>query len=138
MLLNPYLIFNGQCAEAFNHYAQCLGGKIEMMLKQGDAPIAARIPAERHNNIMHAQLSVGQWVLMGSDAPEEHYEKPQGFSVTLSVEQPAEAERLFAALSAGGNVTMALQETFWAKRFGMFVDRFGIPWMINGGMQEKA
>jgi len=82
---------------------------------------------------MHTCLSVGDMLLMGSDAPQEHYQKPTGFSVTISVDDPTQAEKLFKALSENGTVHMPIQETFWAKRFGMLVDQFGTPWMVNGG-----
>jgi PhnB protein len=131
MQLNPYLTFNGQCEAAFKFYERCLGGKIEMMLSHGEAPTAEQIAFEWRQKIMHAHLVVGDQVLMGSDAPPAHYEKLQGFSASLGVEDPAEAERIFHALVENGTVRMPLQETFWAVRFGMFVDRFGIPWMIN-------
>ena len=80
---------------------------------------------------MHARLVVGDKVLMGSDAPPEHYEGPKGFSVSLTINDLADAERIFHALAENGTVRMPLQETFWAVRFGMLVDRFGIPWMVN-------
>lgn len=87
--------------------------------------------AEWRNKILHARLTVGDQVLMGSDAPPDRYEPSKGFSVTLGVNDPAEAERLFKALAEKGTVQMPLEQTFWALRFGMLVDRFGIPWMIN-------
>ena len=99
MDLNTYLFFDGQCEAAFKFYAQCLGGKIEAMMTHGDSPIADQVPAERHNTILHARLVVGEEVLMGSDSPPEHYEKPQGFSVSLSIDDPAEAERIFHTLA---------------------------------------
>src|SRR5438552_391663 len=131
MQLNPYLIFNDQCEAAFTFYAQCLGGKIEAMLTNGNSPMADQTPAERHNKILHARLSVGDTILMGSDCPPERYEQAKGFSVTLGIDDPTEAERIFQALAESGTVQMPLQETFWAARFGMLVDRFGTPWMIN-------
>ncbi len=131
MQLNPYLIFNGQCEAAFKFYERCLGGKIEMMLTHGNSPMAEQARPEWRDKIMHARLSVGDKVLMGSDASPEPYVEPRGFSVLLSVDGPAEAERVFRALSEGGAVRMPLQETFWAVRFGMCTDRFGIPWMVN-------
>lgn len=76
-------------------------------------------------------LTVGDDVLMGSDAPPDHYQKPQGFSVSLQIREPAQAERVFHALADEGAVRMPIQQTFWAARFGMLVDRYGIPWMIN-------
>ncbi|HEU0154750.1 MAG TPA: VOC family protein [Stellaceae bacterium] len=131
MQLNPYLAFNGECEAAFKFYERCLGGKIVMMLKNGESPMADQTPPDRRDQIMHARLVAGDAVLMGSDAPPGHYEKAKGIMVTLGVEDPAEAERIFAALSEQGSVQMAIQETFWASRFGMLTDRFGIPWMVN-------
>jgi PhnB protein len=131
MHLNPYLTFNGQCEAAFKFYQQCLGGKIEMMLNHADSPMADQVPSDWRNKIMHARMTVGDQLLMGSDAPPEHYEAPKGFSVSIGVTDPADAERIFSALAANGTVRMALQQTLWAVRFGMLVDRFGIPWMIN-------
>jgi PhnB protein len=131
MQLNPYLTFNGQCEAAFKFYEQCLGGKIVMMMTHGESPMAEKTAEEWRNKILHAQLTIGDIVLMGSDSPPEYFEKPQGFSVNLQFEDVAEAERVFQALAESGTVRMPLQETFWAKRFGMFVDRFGTPWMVN-------
>jgi PhnB protein len=131
MKLNPYLFFNGQCEAAFKFYEQCLRGKIEIMMTHGDSPMAQQVPSEWRNKIIHARLIVGDNVLMGSDAPPEHYEQMKGFSVSLMVDDPAEAERIFSALAANGTVRMPLQKTFWAARFGMLVDQFGVPWMVN-------
>lgn len=131
MELNPYLNFNGQCEAAFRFYEKCLGGKIEMMMRFADSPMADQVPAERRNQIVHVRMTAAGKVLMGSDAPPENFEKPQGFSVSLSVNDPAEAERIFKALAEKGTVRMPLQQTFWAIRFGALVDQFGIPWMIN-------
>jgi PhnB protein len=131
MQLNPYLIFNGRCEEAFKFYAQCLGGKIETMLPHAGTPAEKHSPPEWRDKILHATLSVNGEVLMGSDAPPQHYEQPKGFSVSLHLKDLAAAERIFNALVEQGTVKMPLQETFWAQRFGMLVDRFGIPWMIN-------
>jgi PhnB protein len=131
MQLNPYLQFNGQCEAAFKFYESCLGGKIVFKMTIGESPAAKMTPPERHNQILHIRLMVGDKVLMGSDTPPEYYEKPQGFSVTLGVDTPAEAERIFNALAEEGTVRMPLEETFWAQRFGMLSDQFGTPWMIN-------
>lgn len=89
------------------------------------------MPAERRKKIIHARLVGNGMLLMGSDAPPDRYEPMKGFSVTLNVNEPAEAERVFNALADGGSVRMPLGETFWAKKFGMLTDRFGTPWMIN-------
>ena len=131
MKMNPYLYFNGQCEAAFKFYEQVLGGKIELMLPHTGTPAAEHVPADWGNKIMHARLSVGDETLMGSDPPPEHYVQPTGFSVSLQIKEPAEAERIFHALANEGKVQMPIQKTFWAERFGMLVDRFGIPWMIN-------
>jgi PhnB protein len=131
MQLNPYLTFNGQCEAAFKFYEQCLGGKIVAMVPHEGTPAQEHVPAEWRNKVLHARLVVGDEVLMGSDAPPDRYEEPKGFSVTLGVDNPAEAERIFNALAEKGTVRMPLQQTFWAVRFGMLVDRFGVPWMIN-------
>jgi PhnB protein len=131
MQLNPYLNFNGQCETAFKFYEQYLGGKIEATMTYGESPMAEQTPPEWRNKIMHASLIVGDKVLMGADSPPDRYEEPKGLSVLLGIDDPAEAERVFHALAENGTVQMPIQETFWAVRFGMVVDQFGIPWMIN-------
>jgi PhnB protein len=131
MQLNPYLLFNGQCEAAFKFYERCLGGKLEMMLRHGESPMAQQVPPEWRDRIMHARLVVGDKVLMGSDAPPDHYEEPRGFSVSIGIDDPGKAERIFQAMAEKGTVRMPLQKTFWALRFGMLVDQFGIPWMVN-------
>jgi PhnB protein len=131
MEINPYLTFDGSCAAAFERYAEILGGTIEMMMTHGDSPMAEKAPKDWRDKIMHARLRAGNAVLMGSDSPPEHREAAQGFSVSLAIAEPAEAERVFKALSEGGTVRLPIQQTFWAVRFGMLVDRFGIPWMVN-------
>lgn len=128
--VNPYLSFNGQCEEAFRFYEQCFGGNIEAMMSYGDSPMAEHMPPEQHTRIIHASLTIGDEVLMGGDVPER-YEAPKGFSVSLHIDDPTEAERIFNTLADKGTVTMPLEPTFWAERFGMLIDRFGIPWMIN-------
>lgn len=127
---NVYLSFDGQCEEAFKLYEQCLGGKITFMQTYGDSPMAGQTPPELHKRIMHVTLTVGDQTLQGADAPGG-YQKPQGFTVAIHSNDAAEAERIFKALEENGTVQMPLQETFWALRFGMVVDRFGTPWIIN-------
>ena len=131
MQLNPYLNFDGCCEAAFRLYERCLGGKIEMMMRHGESPMADQVPPEWREKIMHVRLTIGDKVLMGSDAPPDRYEPPKGFAVSLSVDSAADAERIFKALAEKGTVRMPLQKTFWAGSFGMLVDQFGIPWMIN-------
>jgi PhnB protein len=129
--LNTYLIFNGNCEEAFKFYEKCLGGKIEAMMTHEGTPAAGQVPAEWSKKIMHARMTVDGYLLMGSDTPPDHYRKPGGFSVNIGVKDAAQAERIFHALAEGGTVHMPIGETFWAIRFGMLVDRFGTPWMVN-------
>jgi PhnB protein len=131
MQLNPYLIFNGQCEAAFKFYEQSLGGQITAMFKNEGSPMAEHFPAEWHDKILHARMTVGDQILMGSDGRPGGYQEPKGFSLSLSVNDPAEAERLFHSLADGGQVQMPMQKTFWAERFGMLTDRFGMPWMVN-------
>jgi PhnB protein len=131
MQLNPYLHFNGQCEAAFQFYQRCLGGKIEAMIPYAGTPAEEHVTSDWRNKIMHARFTVGDQVLMGSDARAEHYKKPGGFSVSLNVDSPAEAERIFQILAENGQVHMPIQQTFWAARFGMLADQFGIPWMVN-------
>ncbi|CAA9563016.1 PhnB protein; putative DNA binding 3-demethylubiquinone-9 3-methyltransferase domain protein [uncultured Synechococcales cyanobacterium] len=131
MKLNPYLSFNGECEAAFKFYEQCLGGQIEGMMRWGESPMAEQVSLEWQHKIMHVQLTVGDQELMGSDSPTEQFEQPKGFSVLIYVEDSAKAEQVFQSLAENGTVKMPIQETFWAARFGMLVDQFGIPWMIN-------
>jgi len=138
MDLTPYLNFNGQCEEAFKFYESCFGGKIVAMVSFEAAGSASHVPEGWAGKIMHAQMTVGHQVLMGSDAPTGRYEKPQGFSMSAHAETPADAERVFQALAEKGNVTMPLQQTAWAARFGMLTDRFGIPWMVNCAAAASA
>ena len=132
MQITPYLTFNGNCAEAFRFYEQTLGGHIDAMVPHRGTPAAEHVDADWQDKIMHASLSVGgAAALMASDAPPPMFEQPQGFSVSLHYPDRAEGERVFNALAAGGTVRMPFQETFWASGFGMLVDRFGTPWMVN-------
>lgn len=130
MKVNPYLNFDGNCAQAFRFYAEVLGGTIGFMQTFGESPLASQMAPGKHDQIMHVRLDLGDQMLLGSDTPD-HYHRPQGFAVSLIV-TAAEAERIFPALSDGGTVQMPLQKTFWAAAFGMVTDRFGTPWIVNG------
>lgn len=130
MRITPYLTFDGRCAEAFRFYQELLGGSLEMMT-HGESPIADEVPPDQHDRVLHASLTVGDHRLMASDAPPEQFDEAQGLSVSLQVETPDEADRIFEALAEDGTVTMPIQKTFWTRRFGMVVDRFGTPWMIG-------
>ena len=131
MKLNSYLNFNGQCEAAFKFYEKCLDGKIEGTFTYEGSPMAKDVPAEFRNKLMHATLVIGDQVLMGADVPPGRYQRPEGFSVAIGLKDVAKAERIFKSLSEGASVQMPIQETFWAVRFGMLTDKFGIPWMIN-------
>jgi PhnB protein len=131
MQLNPYLNFNGQCEAAFKFYEQVLGGKITFKMTWGESPAAEHAPLGSHNLVMHATLAIDDAVLMGADAPPDRYEQPKGIYVSLHFKDTAEGERIFQELAADGSVQMPFQQTFWAAGFGMCVDRFGIPWMVN-------
>ena len=131
MDLNTYLMFDGACEAAFKFYEKALGGKIVAMMTYAEMPGNTRMSDNAKKRIMHARLQLGDKLLMGSDSPPDRFEAPKGFNVMLGVKDPAEAERLFAALAAGGTIKMPIQGTFWAERFGMLVDQFGTPWMIN-------
>jgi PhnB protein len=131
MKTNPYLSFNGNCAEAFKFYEKILGGKIEMLMTFAEAPPGEPVPPESKDKVMHARMTIGDTVIMGGDAPAQFYKTPQGFSVSINVDKPGEADRIFHTLSEGGAVMMPITETFWAHRFAVFTDKFGTPWMIN-------
>ena len=131
MKLNPYLNFPGTCEEAMNTYAQVLGGEIVAMLAYGDMPGEMEIPDDLRKKIAHARLIVGDQVLMASDSGPDRFKPMQGVSVTLNIPEPDEADRVFKALVDGGTAIMPLEETFWALKFGVLVDRFGIQWMVN-------
>lgn len=131
MKITPYLNFDGQCAEAFRFYEQVLGGKIEAMSTYDKSPMAEQVPPGWESRVLHTTLRIGDQLLMGADSLPGQHQKAQGISVSLHIDDPSEAERTFHALAEGGTATLPIQETFWAKRFGMLVDKFGIPWMIN-------
>jgi PhnB protein len=131
MEVSPYLVFDGNCSEAFNFYEKVLGGKIVFIQTFADSPEGDKMPPEWRNRIIHVRLESSGQALMGSDAPPQHFQKPQGFSVSVSVKAVSDAERIFKALSEDGTTQMPFGKTFWSPGFGMLVDRFGIPWMVN-------
>lgn len=131
MQLNPYLLFNGNCAEAFKFYEQTLGGKVEGLFTYSGSPGAEHAPPEWGDKVMHATIAIGDQKLMGSDPPPGRYEQPKGMSVSISLNDRDKGERIFNTLAEGGTTIMPFQKTFWASGFGMCTDRFGIPWMVN-------
>ena len=128
MKMNTYVNFAGKCAEAFRFYEKHLGGKIGMMMTFGQAPDQSKISPEMKNAVMHARISVGGTELMGADIPSA--EPMRSAYLSLGVDSDAEADRIFAALSEGGQVFMPMAETFFATRFGQLRDRYGINWMV--------
>jgi len=131
MDLNPYIMFKGDCEEALNFYEQTLGAKIESLMKNAGSPAEEHMPPEWREKVLHARFTIDGHVVMASDAPPGHQKEPQGFSLSLSFDDTAKGEEIFNKLAAGGSTQMPFGPTFWAKGFGMCVDRFGIPWMVN-------
>ncbi len=130
--MQAYLTFDGNTAEALAFYAQCLGGKVLFSMTWGESPMAADMPAEAKNKIMHSTLEARGHKLMAADAPPGYpFEGHKGFSLSVQSNNVKEGEQLFKALSAGGKVTMPFAPTFWAAGFGMLVDKFGVSWMVN-------
>jgi PhnB protein len=138
MQMTAYLSFKGDCEAAFQFYQQHLGGQPGAIFRYGGTPLADSVPADWSDKVMHGSVTVGGQLLMGGDVAPDRYEAPRGFSLSLEVKQPADAERIFDELAKGGRVLMPLEKTFWASRFGMVVDRFGIPWMINCEESEQS
>ena len=132
--IHAYLTFDGNAAEAMRFYEKTLGGTMQMMMTMGEAPGTEQLPADAKKRIMHASLAYGDGMLMASDTmPGQAYEGMKGFGVALTIETVAEAQRVFDAFAQGGKVTMPFTPTFWVEAFGMVTDRFGTPWLINGG-----
>ena len=134
--INAYVFFDGTCAEAMRFYERALGGKMEMMMTYAEAPKVPNAPPSppgAADRIMHARLSIdGGGTLMASDSMVgQPYGGMKGFSLSLGYPSVAEGKRIFDALAAGGQVTMPFAKTFWAEGFGMLVDRYGTPWMVN-------
>jgi PhnB protein len=134
--INAYLFFDGTCAEAMRFYERTLGGKMEMMMTHAEAPEVPNAPPSppgAADRIMHARLTIdGGGTLMASDSMVGHpYGGVKGFSLSLAYTSVTEGKRAFDALAAGGQVTMPFAKTFWAEGFGMLVDRYGTPWMVN-------
>jgi PhnB protein len=125
------LVFNGECEQAFKFYARLLGAKLDFVLPWGASPLADQAPPGWGTKILFARLTAPTMTLLGADALPGTYERPAGFTLTLSVNDPQEAERYFAELARDGVARMPLQETFWALSYGVAVDRFGVPWEIN-------
>lgn len=132
MKLDTCLSFDGDCRAAFGFYARVLGGRVVAMMTFGEANACGDLGEAARDLVMHARLDVDGFSLIGTDATARYPHQPvQGAYVVVNVDDPADAERVFAALSEGGRVDMPMQETFWARRYGIAVDRHGVPWMVN-------
>ena len=132
-----YLSFDGNCTEAMRFYEKVLEGKLEALITNGQTPSAGELPPGNEDRIMHAYLTFDGGVLMAGDSVVGWpYEKMQGFHLTISYPTAEAGKRAFDALSEGGTVKMEWQKTFWAEGFGMLVDRFGTPWIVNGNSQS--
>ena len=131
MEVSAYVSFKGDCETAFKFYEEALGAEPGLLFRYADSPMADVVPEGWDRKIMHGSVRVGGKLLEGADVPPERYEKLQGFSLSLNVRTAGEAERLFEEMGKGGKVIYPIAKTCWSERFGMVVDRFGIPWMIN-------
>lgn len=130
MKLNTYLNYGGNCAEAFRFYEEHLGGKITMMMTHGQMPDPSSVDPAWRDKIFHARIELGGTALDAADIPSERFQPMRSAYLSLSVDSIAEAERIYALLSEGGEIFMPLAETFFAFRFAMFRDRFGTSWML--------
>jgi len=138
MKLSTYLMFDGNCREAFTHYQSVLGGKLTAMMDHRGTPAEAHVPPEWLDKIMHACLEIEGQLLMASDAPPDRSDGPmRSVSVSVNVPEIAEAERIFAGLADGATIMMPMAETFWSPRFGMLRDRFGTNWMVGADMPAE-
>ena len=129
--LNPYLSFDGNAREAMEFYKGILGGTLHVMT-HGDSPMAQQSGPEMRDKVMHARLAFDAGIIMASDIPSQHYSKPSPMiQLSLTLDSAERAEKVFTALATGGQTFMPLQETFWAHRFGMLADKYGVSWMVN-------
>lgn len=142
-VINPYLTFNGNCEEAFNFYKSVFGGEFPYLGRFKDMPPmdGQTVPAEEGEKIMHVSLPISkETTLMGSDSSEAFGQATivgNNFSISINTDTKENADRLFGALSAGGQVTMPMMDTFWGSYFGMMVDKFGIQWMVSVEAEQK-
>jgi len=130
MLLQPYLFFDGSCDEAIEFYKKTLGAKVEMLMRWKDAPDKSMATPTNADKVMHSAIKIGDTMVLASDGRNTGNPNFQGFALTISVKDEVEADKLFAALGAGGKVTMPMSKTFFSPRFGMLADKFGVGWMI--------
>ena len=133
-IIEPYLFFNGRCEEAIEFYRKALGAQLQFMMRfkeSPEPPPPGRLPPGFENKVMHASLRIGQTIVMASDGCSADNARFEGFSLSISVADEAEANRVFGSLAEGGKVHMPLTKTFWSPCFGMVQDRFGVGWMVS-------
>jgi PhnB protein len=133
MLVQSYLFFDGRCEEALNFYRKAAGAEVEMMMRFKDSPEPAQpgmVPPGSENKVMHASFRIGDTTVMASDGRCQGKPSFQGFALSIAAASESEADRVFGALSDGGQVQMPLTKTFFSPRFGMLTDRFGVTWMV--------
>lgn len=138
MEIQPYLMFNGDCAEAMEFYANILDGEIKFIQHFRDAPPDEGLPPALADKVMHARLEFNDQIIMASDDPSEDYKPPAGINLQIDFENPEDAQRIFDGLAEGGSVMMKIQPTPYAKCFGMVTDKFGVTWMLNCWNEEYA
>ena len=130
MQLHTYLNYGGNCEQAFKFYEKHLGGTITMLMRHGEQPDASKVPEEWKNAVLHARMDLGGTELLGADIPPDRFQPIRSAYLTLTLDSDAEADRMFALLTDGGQVFMPMQDTFFASRFAMLRDRFGTSWML--------
>ena len=135
MKLLTYLNYGGNCRQAFDFYAEQLGGTISMLATHGEQPDSQRVPPDWKHAVLHARIEIGDTVLLGADIPPDRFQPMRSAYLTLMVDSVDEAERLYALLAEGGEIFMPMAETFFARRFAMLRDRFGTSWML---LHERA
>jgi PhnB protein len=138
MRLHTYLNYGGNCEQAFRFYEQHLGGQIQMLMRHSEQPHAENVPANWKDAVLHARMTLGGTEISGADIPPDVFQPMRSAYLTLSVDSPEEAERLYALLGDQGQIFMAMQETFFASRFAMLRDRFGTSWMILAPAPQAA
>ena len=138
MKLLTYVNYGGNCRQAFEFYAQHLGGTITMMMKHGSGPDAQRLPPERHDTVLHARMDIGGTTLLGVDVAPDQYQPMRSAYLTLMLDSVEDAERVYSLLTEGGTIFMPMAEMFFAKRFAMLRDRFGTSWMLHHETATKV
>lgn len=138
MQLNAYLNYGGNCEQAFQFYEQHLGGTITFLMRHGENPAPGGVPAAWNDKVLHARMSLGGTELLGADIPADRFQPMRSAYLSLTLDSPQEAERVYGLLQDGGEIFMPLQETFFATRFAMLRDRFGTSWMILSPVPQPA